>query len=274
MGVGKSVRNVLGQLKNSGNLIGSFPSESNGLRNAARPAAAEYMVTENYHRPHLLEFRSYNPTLTRSDFIGLLPQSKFRVAGKTDESDVNFDVLKVRDPKYFQFKDKYQLIFPDQKNMKKFARSVAYSRIEGARAEFTPSTLRHPELRCAKYVRNLEAAFESGSRYFELLKTAKDPVHKLESSLETLRQTAAPLEAKSLLVWNFPADMPPYKVMDRFWLYDIKHCFKLYWDVATGRTLTFMAFNSEEDCVSFSRNFHGVFFRDTDDCRLLVEALT
>ncbi|CEP63135.1 Pet54p LALA0_S07e03158g [Lachancea lanzarotensis] len=270
MGVGKSVRNVLGHLKYGGKLADTFPPDSNKSGTAVRVAAA---ATEKYHRPHVLEFRTYNPSLIRMDFTRLLPQRKVPIAG-TDEKDVHFEVLKVRDPKYFQFKDKYQLIFPDHNNMKKFARSAAYGRIEGAKAEFTPITLRHPELRYAKYVRNLEAAFDSSSRYFELLKTAKQPLHDPESSLETLRQTAAPLEAKSLLVWNLPANMPPYSIMERFWLYDIKQCFKIYWDVATGRTLTFVAFNSEEDCLSFSRNFHGVFFRDTDDCKLLVEALT
>ncbi|SCU88915.1 LAME_0E01596g1_1 [Lachancea meyersii CBS 8951] len=262
MSSGPAVRNVLGRLKRAGQSVGSLPALSDGIIAGGHTGAAQNMDAGKYSRSNILDFKSYNPSLTKSDFSGLLPQSRYSAAGIA-ESARDFDVLKVRDPRYFQFKDKYQLIFANHKSMREFSRNVAYSRIEGAKAVFTPNSLRHPETRYAKYVSNLEAAFESSSRYFELLRSEdeKSKVLKtsLEISLETLRQAAQPMEAKSLLVWNFPADMPPYVIVDRFWLYDIKHCFKLYWDAATGRTLTFMAFNTEEDCVKFSRNFHGVF---------------
>ncbi|SCU99351.1 LADA_0H19196g1_1 [Lachancea dasiensis] len=265
MSSGKVISNILGQLKQSGRIVGSFPAEINANG-----------TTKLEHGLHLtnriLELKSFNPSLTKNDFVGLLPQSRFS-APSIAESTLQFEAFKVRDPRYFQFKDKYQLIFADYKSMRGFAQHTAFSRLDGSRIHLRPCKSHSPEARYSKYVTNLQAAFDSGNSYFQLIKNKSEPKLNEGITMESLRQTAKPIEAQSLLVWNFPSNLAPYQVMDRFWFYDIKHCFKLYWDEATSRTLTFMAFNNKEDCVRFYRNFHGVYLREGDDCKLLVELL-
>ncbi|SCV02223.1 LANO_0F16116g1_1 [Lachancea nothofagi CBS 11611] len=266
MSSAKIVKNVLGQLKQTGKIVGSYPAAIDG-------ACGLKVDDKNYSRPSILELKSYNPTLSKADFLGLLPQTRFSSTAVKD-SALSFEVVKMRDPRYFQFKDKYQLVFPDYKAMRAFSRYVEFSRLDGARPNFVVGKVQHPQVRYQKYFRNLEAAFHSSDSFFQLLKNKNEEGRVPDITLDSLRQAAKPIESKSLLVWNFPSDQLPYQIMDKFWFYDIKHCFKIYWDSDTGRTLTFMAFNSEEDCKKFNRNFHGVYFQENDDCKLLVEALT
>lgn len=267
MSSSKVVKSVLGKLKSTGNVVGSYPA----AHNAARGHGSEDEELK-YAKPRILELKSYNPLLAKSDFVDLLPQTRFSTRAVAS-SVLDFEVLKVRDPRYFQFRDKYRLVFPDHKTMEAYRRYITFSRVDGARPHFTQSGSQNPEVGYGLYARNLLAAFDSRESFFHTLRSDRG-AGTLELTLETIRKTIEPLQTKSLLVWNFPSDLRPYHIMDRFWLYDIKHCFKLYWDPTTGRTLTFMAFNSEDDCARFSQNYHGVYFHENDDCKLLVEALT
>ena len=90
---------------------------------------------------------------------------------------------------------------------------------------------------------------------------------------QELQQKIRPIEQKSLLVWNFPLDLKPYDICEKYWFYDISHCFKIYWDPETGKTLHYVAFHSERDSARFKRNFHGAYFNDEHTCKLLVEEL-
>ncbi|CUS21338.1 LAQU0S03e00276g1_1 [Lachancea quebecensis] len=267
MSSSKVVKSVLGKLKNTGNVVGSYPVAHGTASN--RVSKDEEL---RYARPRVLELKSYNPLLSKSDFVDLVPHTRFSTHAVAT-SVLDFEVLKVRDPRYFQFRDKYKLVFPNHKTMEDYKRYVTFSRMDGVRPHFTQSNSHSPEVRYELYARNLLAAFDSSESFFHTLRSDRG-AGTSELTIETIRQTVEPLQKRSLLIWNFPSDLRPYHIMDRLWLYDIKHCFKLYWDPTTGRTLTFMAFNSENDCSRFCQNYHGVYFHENDDCKLLVEALT
>lgn len=260
----RTVQSILGQLKQTGNVVGSHPAIP--TLKADVPSEQGQQV-----KPRVLEVRSYNPLLTKVDFLQLLPQTRFSTT-KVSESTIDFEVLKVRDSRYFQFKDKYRLIFPNYKTLNAYSKYISYSRLDGAKPDFAPSRSQRAEVSYGLYARNLSAAYKSSEDFFQTVRL-KDESTLPKMSIENIRSVVGPLQKKSLLVWNFPSDLRPYHIMDRFWFYDIKHCFKLYWDPSTGRNLTYMAFNSSADCTRFRRNFHGIYYNENDECKLLVESL-
>lgn len=249
----KAVSTVLGHLK-SGKVVGLTGDVSRGGTVSGSTA---------------LKYRSYNPSLDQSDFVSALPETLF---GQRALS-ADFQVIKARDPRYFQFKDYYVLLFQNSRALQSYQRSTELSRINKIRVKFVALPKGDSSERVyAHYVQNLTAAFESCALYNERCKS-KIPFDRSSFDLAALQQTIRPIEQRSALVWNLPIDMKQHDVVDRFWFYDIKHCFKLYWDASTGSTLYYIAFNDADDCLKFKRNFHGVYFEDELHMKLLVETL-
>lgn len=252
----KSVRNVLDYLK-TGKIVGSMP----GLSQLKSPTAST-----------ALKYRSYNPSLSKEDFISILPDNLFGVPGHVSASS-DFQLIKCRDPKYFQFKDQYVLLFKDHKSMKEYQTATELGRINKVRVKFDALPTGHSsEHIYSRYVANLSAAFESPKRYYEMTKK-KIPFESWNFNLIELQQKIGLIEKRSALVWNLPLEMKPHDLMENFWFYDIKHCFKIYWDDATGKTLYYVAFNDVNDCMKFKRNYHGVRYEDDLHMKLLVETL-
>lgn len=219
-----------------------------------------------------LKYRSYNASLGIEDFQSILPEKTFAVSSGTKEP-VGFELIKSRDPRFFQFKDYYVLLFKDEKLLKEYYQATQLARIHKVRVKFTPlPSGQRSEHVYSHYVENLEAAFESSRMYTEQYKK-KRPFDQETFDLAQLQQRVRPIEERSALVWNLPPEMRSHNLMDRFWFYDIKHCFKLYWDDSIGKTLYYVAFNDRNDCMKFKRNFHGVYFDDDPKWKLLVETL-
>lgn len=253
----KAVSSVLNHLK-SGKVLGLA-----GELSQAGPAG----------RSTALKYKSYNPSLDKSDFVSILPEMMFSAGGAARTKGDDFQVLKCRDPRYFQFKDSYVLLFKSSQALARYQKATELGRINKIRVKFVPVPPGHnSELIYAQYVKNLTAAFESHELYNEKTR-AKQPTDRSKFDLNVLRERIRPIEERSALVWNLPFDMRPHDLIDRFWFYDIKHCFKLYWDVSTGATLYYIAFNDASDCIKFKRNFHGVYFEDELHMKLLVETL-
>ncbi|GAV52659.1 hypothetical protein ZYGR_0AG06500 [Zygosaccharomyces rouxii] len=200
-----------------------------------------------------LKYRSYNPSLTKDDFNNLEPSALF------DSKPLNgtdFELIKCRDPKFFQFKDQYVLLFNDHNSMVKYMQNTSSGSINHVRVKFLPLRMGDMTgINYMNYVHNLLAAYDSSESYFDMVKRKRDPIGDLD--LHELTQIAQPFEEKSALIWDLPLETKPIHVMDKFWFYDIKHCFKLYWDHTTGRTLYYVAFNEAQDCAKFRRNLHG-----------------
>ncbi|QLQ77878.1 hypothetical protein HG537_0A01250 [Torulaspora globosa] len=257
MGSRKVVRSVLNHLK-SGKVLGV-----GGDVYQAGPASGSTA----------LKYKSYNPSLDKSDFVSILPEMMFANGNSTRSTGVDFQLIKCRDPRYFQFRDSYVLLFDSNKALMKYHKATELGRINKIRVKFVPLPPGdNSEIVYAQYVKNLTAAFESHDLYNEKSKM-KQSFERGKIDLNVLRERVRPIEERSALVWNLPFDVKPHDLIDRFWFYDIKHCFKLYWDASTGATLYYLAFNDASDCVKFKRNFHGVYFEDELHMKLLVETL-
>ncbi|SCV00040.1 LAMI_0G02498g1_1 [Lachancea mirantina] len=268
MGNGKLIKNVLTHMKRTGNFVGTAPAlgEQSSHRNES-----DLSKEKEYSR--VLKYSSYDPSLTKEDFVRLIPHVRFSDA-REPHPLAEFDVWKVRDPRYFQFRDSYHLIFKDFNMLNNYRKSVRLSRIDGLRAVFSVRDKSvKPEDSIAAYVSNLLAAFDSSESYFRALKHCRFVKPDANKSLEQMAEELANAEKKSLLIWNIPPTLRACDVLEKFWFYDIKHWFKLYWDPHTGRNLSFLAFNSELDCTRFRQNFHGAYFSESEECKLLVEAL-
>lgn len=239
-----------------------------GLANSLNERTSPSIWRPDVIKSTALKYRSYNPSLTKNDFRHLEPGVLFnsKASGGTD-----FELIKARDPKFFQFKDQYVLVFKDHDSMVRYMQNTVNSRINRVRVKFNP--LRIGDMigtNYANYVHNLLAAYDSSETYFEMVKRKKESVGDID--LNELTRIVEPFERKSALIWNLPLEAKPIHVMDKFWFYDIKHCFKLYWDEITGRTLYYVAFNQAQDCMKFKRNLHGCHLDDLHR-KVLIEQL-
>lgn len=218
-----------------------------------------------------LKYRTYNDSLECRDFQSILPENVFGVHEKSHV--VDFELIKSRDPRFFQFKDYYVLLFKSEKALKEYYKATQLARINKVRVKFGLLPNDHKTKHVyTHYVQNLEAAFESSGKYNEQYRK-RIAFDELSFDLAQLQQRVRPIELRSALIWNLPLEMKSHDVVDRFWFYDIKHCFKLYWDNTTGKTLYYVAFNDPDDCMKFKRNFHGVYFDDDPNSKMLVETL-
>lgn len=215
--------------------------------------------------PTLLRTSSYNCSLTKDDFLGLVPDS-------FDPDSLT--LFKKRDPKYFQFKDSYYLSFSNYNALDEFVHRSKLSRLHKTRVRFEPIYSNSmDESRILniykKYCRNLSNASKSSELYFQHL---NDEV-TTDSSLKDLYSNVKDIEGKSLVAWNIPNELSPTNIKNFFWFYDIKNCFKLYWNDSNNSSLYYFFFNNTEDPLKFAYNLHGTYFNDNRDHKLLIDKL-
>lgn len=239
-----ALKRVISQLK-EGKILGTTSWSEKNSASIWRPDVIKSTA---------LKYRSYNPSLTKDDFQNLEPSVLFN---SRPVNTTNFQLIKCRDPKFFQFKDQYVLLFENNNSMVKYVQDTSSSRINHVRVKFLPLQIGDMiGMNYMNYVHNLLAAYDSSETYFEMVKRKKDP-NGADINLHELKEIVKPFEEKSALIWDLPLETKPIHVMDKFWFYDIKHCFKLYWDNTTGHTLYYVAFNEAKDCTKFRRNLHG-----------------
>ncbi|CCF56715.1 hypothetical protein KAFR_0B04190 [Kazachstania africana CBS 2517] len=244
----KIISNVLEHISSSGRIVGQNSE-----------------VSSSFHKSVALSYNSYNPSLNKKDFNSIISENIF---SRIDTGSIDFKLIKKRDPKYFQFKDKYYLIFPDFNNLNDYLHSTQNSKINRIRVKFKPILKDSEEFSKVqniykKYCRNLSCAYNSRKSYYNSI--AEDVPNDFDTS------EISKIESKSLLIWNLPNELSPAEIQNFFWFYDIKHCFKLYWD--DNHSLSFVAFNNILDCNKFARNFHGALFNNDKNQKLLIDNL-
>lgn len=263
MSAKSGISSVLEYLR-KGKIVGARP-----------PQLAQLKYKESTGGSDALRYRSYNPSLGKEDFVAVMQENILSLdGGLQDSCGDSFQLIKCRDPKFFQFTDDYVLLFQNQKSMKNYHQLTALSRINHVRVKFDVVPKNDSIIPSySHYVRNLESAFQGHESYFRSIKEGYSLQDLSKQDLNFLQKTIRPMEERSALIWNLPIHLKSHNVMDKFWFYDIKHCFKLYWDVDTGKTLHYVAFNDPNDCLKLKRNFHGIHFDDNPQNKLLVETL-
>ncbi|CCD24559.1 Pet54p NDAI_0D02450 [Naumovozyma dairenensis CBS 421] len=282
------IDNVLKHLKTTGKIVGTTP-------------ALKYVIDPG-NRSRILKFQSYNPSLTHDDFVSLIPSNIFseNINGLDDKSkgkknDDQFLLIKKRDPKYFQFKDQYNLIFRSYNSLREYRRETQMSKLNKIRVNFKLPNSNFESVSILEnyqnYIKNLSNAYDSMESYRENLSTfEKFPLDTPEEStisteiskLRLLQDKIKAIESKSLLVWHLPTNLTPTQIRKSFWLYAIKHCFPLYWN--NSNSLYYFAFDNVDDAKDFRRNFHGISFNtwssssssseqgeDESDFKMLIE---
>ncbi|CAI5209037.1 BEM_HP_G0113760.mRNA.1.CDS.1 [Saccharomyces cerevisiae] len=243
-------------------------------------------------KPSVLQYRSYNPYLVKEDFLSILPENLYKKRGQfTNELD--FQLMKVRDPKYFQFKDQYYLFFNDYNSLTEYIKLTKHSRINKIRVKMTPLAQPLPTLltKLQRYSKNLYNAFRSSEQYFEGLNEKVDvggefTTNQLRSILDSVEE----IENKSVLVWNIPTKLRSHDILNYFWFYNIRSSFKIYWDDEMKRNLRFISFENSHDAYRFKRNYHGLLAKELlilsekgdaadyslemDDSKILIEHLS
>ena len=222
----------------------------------------------------VLTYKNYNPYLDIDNFRDLL--------SREHQHSLKFQLVKARDPKFFQFNDKYHLLFERPADLMSFLSYTKFSRIGRVRVRFTPLVVGSNEYNhmlesYSMYANNLNRLYEGQTPPFADETGGNGrTLSKIDQKLLTATKS---IEKKSLLVWNLPKSFDPDEIRDHFWFYDIKHCVELYagsGDSTSGdtpSTLSFFAFNDANDCEKFKLNYHGTFFDQKDEHRLLVESL-
>lgn len=266
-----AVMHVLSHMK-QGKIVGTSPLARTHLSELVASGSNLNFVK----KPLVLKYRSYNPSLNKLDFLNLLPD---HIAHGSRNHFNGFELIKYRDPRFFQFKDKYMLLFKDYKSLKLYHESTKLEKINKVRVKFDIETTQLDRYSSTyiRYANNLLAANESSQSYFESIKE-REQLNKIPAEISTLSQFDSlikPIEEKSAIVWNLPNHLLPTQIADMFWFYDIKRCFKLYWNnEIENKTLHYFLFNDSIDCLKFKRNFHGVYLNEEDPTsKLLVERL-
>ncbi|CAB4256102.1 similar to Saccharomyces cerevisiae YGR222W PET54 Mitochondrial inner membrane protein [Maudiozyma barnettii] len=218
-----------------------------------------------------LYYKCYNPLLIKQDFVDLLPRDQ--------RSLIDFDFIRKRDPKYFQFNDTYYLLFKNYPDMNKYYNETMMGKINKMRVKLIPLTDKSAKSNAHdktmnilnKYSMNLSNAYDSGDKYFSGLQdsSTKMAIASMDKLID--------IESKSLLVWNLPIKLSSPQIQDTFWFYDIKHCFRMYWNNnnigSKLSTLHYFAFNNANEAEKFKNNFHGTYFNDDPNQKMLVERL-
>lgn len=243
-------------------------------------------------KPSVLQYRSYNPYLVKEDFLSILPENLYKKRGQfTNELD--FQLMKVRDPKYFQFKDQYYLFFNDYNSLTEYIKLTKHSRINKIRVKMTPLAQPLPTLltKLQRYSKNLYNAFRSSEQYFEGLNEKVDVSGEFTTNqLRSILDSVEEIENKSVLVWNIPTKLRSHDILNYFWFYNIRSSFKIYWDDEMKRNLRFISFENSHDAYRFKRNYHGLLAKELltlsekgdaadyslemDDSKILIEHLS
>lgn len=210
-----------------------------------------------------LAYKSYIPTLTKDHFISLLPN--IQLTEKVKDSNVpKFELWKVRDAKYFLFKDQYLLQFPTNLSMSNYLKQTSLSKLDDRAVEFDQYKIEQVNNTLLRYRYHLKCAFQSKEKYFQSL------IENTPNDFDVNPLEIKNIESKCLLIWGLPIEWKQHQIKSYFWWYDIKDCFKLYWDNLTCRNLRFISFHGTEDALRFRNNLHGT---QLENSKLTVEKL-
>ncbi|GMC39940.1 unnamed protein product [Saccharomyces cerevisiae] len=287
----KAIKLVLDHLKSTGRVLGSVES-GNSATISEKTASVNKQQQLQEKKPSVLQYRSYNPYLVKEDFLSILPENLYKKRGQfTNELD--FQLMKVRDPKYFQFKDQYYLFFNDYNSLTEYIKLTKHSRINKIRVKMTPLAQPLPTLltKLQRYSKNLYNAFRSSEQYFEGLNEKVDVSREFTTNqLRSILDSVEEIENKSVLVWNIPTKLRSHDILNYFWFYNIRSSFKIYWDDEMKRNLRFISFENSHDAYRFKRNYHGLLAKELltlsekgdaadyslemDDSKILIEHLS
>ncbi|CAD6625375.1 XXYS1_4_G0037490.mRNA.1.CDS.1 [Saccharomyces cerevisiae] len=287
----KAIKLVLDHLKSTGRVLGSVES-GNSATISEKTASVNNQQQLQEKKPSVLQYRSYNPYLVKEDFLSILPENLYKKRGQfTNELD--FQLMKVRDPKYFQFKDQYYLFFNDYNSLTEYIKLTKHSRINKIRVKMTPLAQPLPTLltKLQRYSKNLYNAFRSSEQYFEGLNEKVDVSGEFTTNqLRSILDSVEEIENKSVLVWNLPTKLRSHDILNYFWFYNIRSSFKIYWDDEMKRNLRFISFENSHDAYRFKRNYHGLLAKELltlsekgeaadysleiDDSKILIEHLS
>ncbi|CAI4515083.1 CCQ_1a_G0021910.mRNA.1.CDS.1 [Saccharomyces cerevisiae] len=287
----KAIKLVLDHLKSTGRVLGSVES-GNSATISEKTASVNNQQQLQEKKPSVLQYRSYNPYLVKEDFLSILPENLYKKRGQfTNELD--FQLMKVRDPKYFQFKDQYYLFFNDYNSLTEYIKLTKHSRINKIRVKMTPLAQPLPTLlpKLQRYSKNLYNAFRSSEQYFEGLNEKVDVSGEFTTNqLRSILDSVEEIENKSVLVWNIPTKLRSHDILNYFWFYNIRSSFKIYWDDEMKRNLRFISFENSHDAYRFKRNYHGLLAKELltlsekgdaadyslemDDSKILIEHLS
>ncbi|CAI4499771.1 BDM_1a_G0022380.mRNA.1.CDS.1 [Saccharomyces cerevisiae] len=287
----KAIKLVLDHLKSTGRVLGSVES-GNSATISEKTASVNNQQQLQEKKPSVLQYRSYNPYLVKEDFLSILPENLYKKRGQfTNELD--FQLMKVRDPKYFQFKDQYYLFFNDYNSLTEYIKLTKHSRINKIRVKMMPLAQPLPTLltKLQRYSKNLYNAFRSSEQYFEGLNEKVDVSGEFTTNqLRSILDSVEEIENKSVLVWNIPTKLRSHDILNYFWFYNIRSSFKIYWDDEMKRNLRFISFENSHDAYRFKRNYHGLLAKELltlsekgdaadyslemDDSKILIEHLS
>lgn len=287
----KAIKLVLDHLKSTGRVLGSVES-GNSATISEKTASVNKQQQLQEKKPSVLQYRSYNPYLVKEDFLSILPENLYKKRGQfTNELD--FQLMKVRDPKYFQFKDQYYLFFNDYNSLTEYIKLTKHSRINKIRVKMTPLAQPLPTLltKLQRYSKNLYNAFRSSEQYFEGLNEKVDVSGEFTTNqLRSILDSVEEIENKSVLVWNIPTKLRSHDILNYFWFYNMRSSFKIYWDDEMKRNLRFISFENSHDAYRFKRNYHGLLAKELlilsekgdaadyslemDDSKILIEHLS
>nr|O13364.1 RecName: Full=Protein PET54; AltName: Full=Petite colonies protein 54 [Saccharomyces bayanus]AAB81269.1 Pet54p [Saccharomyces bayanus] len=290
-GSSKAIKRVLEHLQSTGRVLGTVESKvPAGISEEAALSGGHQQL--QIKKPLILQFRSYNPYLVKEDIVSILPENQYKKRGQFTNG-LDFQLIKVRDPKYFQFKDQYYLLFNDHNSLVEYADLTRLSRINKVRVRMTPLMQPLPNLmtKFQRYSQNLHNAFQSSEKYFEGLTEKIDAKNMIDvTQLWRVLDSVREMESKSVLVWNFPTELQSSNILNYFWFYNIRSSFKMYWDDEMKRNLRFISFENSNDAYRFKRNYHGLLAKELlnpprkekdtletnsviDDSKLLIEHL-
>ncbi|QHS73524.1 Pet54p [Saccharomyces paradoxus] len=259
----RAIKLVLDHLKSTGRVLGSVESVSSTAV-SEKTASVNGRQQLQGKKSLVLQYRSYNPYLVKEDFLSVLPENLYKSRGQfTNEFD--FQLMKVRDPKYFQFKDQYYLLFNDYNSLTEYAKLTKHSRINKVRVRMMPLAQPLPTLlaKFQRYSKNLHNAFQSPEQYFEGLNEKIDVSEEFDAGrLRSILDSVREIENKSVLVWNLPTELRSYDILNFFWFYNIRSSFKIYWDDEMKRNLRFISFENSHDAYRFKRNYHGLLAKE------------
>ena len=212
----KLLTHLLGNLKSTGRIVGTTAAAGNGLPTSNN---IKTIRRPNYiAKPTVLKFTSYDPYLTKNDFLSLIPENVFAQAPLTTDMETKYDftLIKKRDPKYFLFKDQYYLKFLNFIKLQRYSNVTKFARLKKVRVNFKPlQNIHENDLFMTNhqfYLQNLVAAYKSKEAYLQQIKGLE--VSPVELSTVEMEE----MEENSLVVWNLPNDMKPIEVQNYFCL--------------------------------------------------------
>ncbi|AGO11646.1 AaceriADL133Cp [[Ashbya] aceris (nom. inval.)] len=203
--------------------------------------------------PAVAVYRSFNPALGKKDIVGALPILQLGEEAQKHEA-LAFHVMKLRDPRFFTFRDSYLLRFPTEAGVAAFRRLARDAWVDDVQlrleASVSPRTLEAGAL----YAELVQRAYESEAGYrsavaAEGLRRTVPPLHTLDWA------KVRAVEERSVLVWDVPEWCDGKRLAQEFWWYSIKNGFQLY--SGQGRRLMYVAFGDPADAMRFKRNLHG-----------------